>query len=105
MLVVDDDPEFRALAVQMLARLGLSVVCEAATVDAATRAARKLKPQAALVDVGLPDGDGVTLAGALAALPWRPRIVLTSTDPNGDPRVGCAVRRCRCVHREARSIA
>ena len=81
-LVVDDDPEFRALAVQILARLGLSVVGEAATVDEATRAARKLKPQAALVDIGLPDGDGVALACALATLPWRPRIVLTSTDPN-----------------------
>jgi DNA-binding NarL/FixJ family response regulator len=30
----------------------------------------------------LPDGDGVTLARDLTALPWRPRIVLTSTDPD-----------------------
>jgi CheY-like chemotaxis protein len=28
----------------------------------------------------LPDGDGITLARELAALPWRPRIVLTSID-------------------------
>ena len=33
-----------------------------------------------LVDVGLPDGDGISLARELAALPWRPRVVLTSTD-------------------------
>ncbi len=44
-------------------------------------AASELKPDAALVDVGLPDGDGVALARALSALPWSPRIVLTSTDP------------------------
>jgi DNA-binding NarL/FixJ family response regulator len=33
-----------------------------------------------LVDVELPDGDGITLARELAALPWRPRVVLTSID-------------------------
>jgi CheY-like chemotaxis protein len=81
-LVIDDDPEFRAWASRMLTDMGLSVVAEADSVEAATRAARKLRPQSALIDVGLPDGDGVTLAAALAALPWRPRIVLTSTDPD-----------------------
>jgi DNA-binding NarL/FixJ family response regulator len=30
--------------------------------------------------VGLPDGDGITLARKLTALPWRPRVVLTSID-------------------------
>ena len=39
-------------------------------------------PDAVLVDVGLPDRDGVSLAGDLVALSWRPRIVLTSTDPD-----------------------
>jgi DNA-binding NarL/FixJ family response regulator len=81
-LVIDDDPAFRALAVRMLVGMGLAVVGEAGTVEAATRAANTLRPQSALVDVGLPDGDGVTLAGMLASLPWRPRIVLTSSDPD-----------------------
>ena len=79
--VVDDDPEFRALALRMLAGMGLVIVGEADTIEAATRAAMTVKPQSALVDVDLPDGDGVTLASYLAGLPWRPRIVLTSTDP------------------------
>ena len=35
---------------------------------------------AILLDVELPDGDGVTLARELSALPWCPRIVLTSID-------------------------
>jgi DNA-binding NarL/FixJ family response regulator len=35
-----------------------------------------------LVDVGLPDGDGITLAHELSALPWGPRIVLTSVEPD-----------------------
>jgi CheY-like chemotaxis protein len=79
-LVIDDDPAFRELAVRMLETMGLSVVGEADTVQAATAAADKLRPEAALVDVVLPDGDGVTLATELAALPWGPRIVLTSND-------------------------
>jgi CheY-like chemotaxis protein len=81
-LVVDDDSVFRGLALRMLASCGLVVVGEAATVAAAMAAAMELRPAAALVDVGLPDGDGITLAGELCALPWRPRVVLTSTDPD-----------------------
>lgn len=80
-LVIDDDATFRELAVCMLEKMGLSVVGEADTIEAATVAARNLRPEAALVDVALPDGSGVTLAVELAGLPWGPRIVLTSNDP------------------------
>jgi CheY-like chemotaxis protein len=81
-LVVDDDPEFRRLARRLLAGSGLTVIGEADTVAMALEAAESLQPSAILVDVELPDGDGVALARELAALPWRPRIVLTSI--NGD---------------------
>jgi DNA-binding NarL/FixJ family response regulator len=81
-LVIDDDPGFRALAVRMLAGMGLAVVGEADTVEAARRAAADLRPESALVDVGLPDGDGVALARVIAALPWAPRVVITSSDPD-----------------------
>jgi DNA-binding NarL/FixJ family response regulator len=79
-LVVDDDPEFRKLARRLLGASGLSVVGEAGSVAAALSEARRLRPSAALVDVELPDGDGITLARELAALPWRPLVVLTSID-------------------------
>jgi DNA-binding NarL/FixJ family response regulator len=79
-LVVDDDPAFRALAQRVLAAFGLGVAGEAGTAGSAMAAADALRPGAALVDVGLPDGDGVALARELVALPWRPRVVLTSTD-------------------------
>jgi DNA-binding NarL/FixJ family response regulator len=81
-LLVDDDAVFRELARRMLRATGLVVVAEAETVAAAIAAAHAVKPDAALVDVGLPDGDGIALAGELTALPWRPRVVLTSTDPD-----------------------
>jgi CheY-like chemotaxis protein len=80
-LVIDDDATFRNLAREMLERIGCSVIGEAGTMQAGTMAARELRPQAALVDVALPDGSGVALAQELAALPWSLRIVLTSSDP------------------------
>ena len=80
MLVVDDDAEFRELAVRLLAASGLTVVGEADSVAAARAAALQLKPSAFLVDVELPDGDGLDLVRELAGLPWRPSVVLTSID-------------------------
>jgi CheY-like chemotaxis protein len=79
-LVVDDDPEFRKLARRLLAGSGLTVVGEADSIAAGRAATTRLEPSAILLDVELPDGDGVTLARELAALPWQPRIVLTSID-------------------------
>jgi DNA-binding NarL/FixJ family response regulator len=81
-LIVDDDAGFRGLARPMLAACGLVVVGEAETVSTAMVAAMQLRPAAVLVDVGLPDGDGVALAGELSALPWSPRVLLTSIDPD-----------------------
>lgn len=89
-LVVDDDPEFRRLAGRLIAASGLRVVGEADCVAGALVAAARLRPSACLVDVELPDGDGVRLAGELVALAWRPRVVLTSIDgeitSDGDAR-------------------
>jgi DNA-binding NarL/FixJ family response regulator len=84
-LVIDDDPAFRGVARRILVARGLVVVGEAGTVAAASEAALSLRPDAVLVDVGLPDGDGVVLAAQLAALPWHPRVLLTSTDPEVVP--------------------
>lgn len=80
MLVVDDDPAFLALAQRILEGVGIEVVATARDAAEATAAAHALRPDAALVDVGLPDRDGVALAWELVALPWRPQVVLTSTD-------------------------
>jgi CheY-like chemotaxis protein len=70
-LVADDDPEFRELMGRLLAASGLTIVGEAGSVEAAVEAAARLEPSALLLDVELPDGDGVTLARQLAALPWH----------------------------------
>src|SRR5437868_376717 len=79
-LVVDDDAAFRSLARRLLTALGFAHAGEAASVAAALALAGSLRPDAILVDVGLPDGDGIALAEMLTALPWHPRVVLTSSD-------------------------
>ncbi len=79
-LVVDDDPAFRRLAQRILDAFGLAVAGEADTAASAISVAGSLRPDAVLVDVGLPDSDGIALARKLTALPWRPRVVLTSSN-------------------------
>ncbi len=79
-LIVDDDPTFLALATRVLEGIGVEVVATAEDVPAAIAATNATRPEAVLVDVGLPDREGLDLAYELAALPWRPRVVLTSTD-------------------------
>jgi DNA-binding NarL/FixJ family response regulator len=79
-LIVDDDPAFRRLAGRMLTAAGVIVVGQAENVAEGLSMAEELRPDAALVDVGLPDGDGFGLARQLTALPWRPRVVLTSVE-------------------------
>lgn len=83
-LLVDDDPEFLALATRVLEGMDIEVVATAEDAASALSAASGTKPQAALVDVGLPDQDGIELGKQLAALPWRPRVILTSTDNDAD---------------------
>jgi DNA-binding NarL/FixJ family response regulator len=89
-LVVDDDPAFRDVARRILSAVGLVVVGEAGTARCAAVAAEQLKPDALLIDVGLPDGDGVALAVELIGLPWHPRVLLTSTDPEAVASVDVA---------------
>ena len=79
-LVIDDDVTSLDLATRVVEEMGADVVTTAPDGGSAVAAAKKMRPDAALVDVGLPDRDGIDLAYELAALPWRPRVVLMSTD-------------------------
>jgi DNA-binding response OmpR family regulator len=79
-LVVDDDPDFLALATRILHEMGVEEISTARSAATALAEADASRPRAALVDIGLPDRDGIDLARELAGLPWSPRVVLTSTD-------------------------
>jgi CheY-like chemotaxis protein len=78
-LIVDDHPTFRRFARRVLEEAGFSVVAEAADGAAAVAETKALRPAAVLLDVVLPDVSGLEVAAALAALPDRPAVVLTSS--------------------------
>jgi DNA-binding NarL/FixJ family response regulator len=79
-LLVDDDAAFRRSAARLLADHGYDVVGEASTVAEARAAVARLRPAGLLLDVNLPDGNGVTFAAELTRGPEPPRVLLTSTD-------------------------
>jgi DNA-binding NarL/FixJ family response regulator len=73
-LVVDDSAAFRATARVLLGARGYEVVGVADSVASGLAAARELRPDAVLLDVNLPDGDGLSAARAFEA-----DVVLVST--------------------------
>jgi DNA-binding NarL/FixJ family response regulator len=89
-LIVDDDERFRRLAARLLAASGFDVVGEVGSCASAVIAAKASRPATALVDVNLPDGDGIWLSRELAKLPWAPRVVLISGDADAGGAVAVA---------------
>jgi DNA-binding NarL/FixJ family response regulator len=79
LLIVDDHAGFRRLARRVLRAEGLDVVGEAGDGRSALRAVERLRPDAVLLDVLLPDLDGFEVADCLAAMAQPPRVVLTSS--------------------------
>jgi DNA-binding NarL/FixJ family response regulator len=78
-LIVDDHAGFRASARRMLEAGGFEVAGEAEDAASARSALRELQPDAILLDVQLPDGDGVALASEWTANGSGPQIVLCSS--------------------------
>ncbi len=78
-LIVDDHPSFRTSARLLLEHEGFEVVGEAADGAGGLAATSRLNPDVVLLDVGLPDGDGLDLAARLRTVDHRPTIVLTSS--------------------------
>ncbi len=79
-LIVDDSPDFRALAAELLAERGFDMVVTAADGQEALAAAAGGWPDGILVDLNLPGPDGFAVAASLAAACPAARIVLTSAD-------------------------
>lgn len=78
-VIVDDHPGFRASVRALLEAGGLRVVGETALGSAAVDLVRRLRPQLVLLDVMLPDIDGIDVAERLARLDDPPALVLTSS--------------------------
>jgi DNA-binding NarL/FixJ family response regulator len=78
-LIVDDHPSFRASARMLLESEGYEVIGEAEDGSSALRAVQELKPDIVLLDVQLPDIDGIEVASQLTANGAGPAVVLTSS--------------------------
>jgi two-component system, NarL family, response regulator DevR len=79
-LIVDDAPIFRDAARELLERRGYTVVGEADSAASAMGEVARLAPDAALVDIRLPDGDGFELSAALTRQHPRLAVLLASAD-------------------------
>lgn len=89
-LIVDDHAGFRRMARRVLEASGLTIVGEAEDAASAITAVGVLDPEVVLLDVLLPDGDGFTVAEAIAQLAGRARVVLTSSRDLEDLRTRLA---------------
>jgi two-component system KDP operon response regulator KdpE len=78
-LVVDDERQIRRLICASLSREGYTVI-EAEDGRAALALAASRKPDAALIDLGLPDRDGLELVSAFAAKGDMALIVVSARD-------------------------
>ena len=82
-LVVDDDPHVRRFLRTALSGHGY-IVLEAATVAEAVSSIANKRPTIVLLDLGLPDGDGLAVLRVLRADSRVPVIVLSARGQEGD---------------------
>jgi DNA-binding NarL/FixJ family response regulator len=82
-LIVDDSAIFRVQARTLLTADGFDVVGEAPDGLSGLEAARTLRPDLVLLDIGLPDVEGFEVARALAVDGPPPFVVLTSSREAG----------------------
>ena len=77
-LVADDAAIVRLVTAQMLESAGHEVAGAASTGKEAIRLYGQLRPDVALIDVNMPEVDGLSAAGAIRQLDPDARIVLMS---------------------------
>ncbi len=77
-LIVDDQPAFRQHLRRLLTYAGLTVVGEAGDISEAEKLAGSMQPDLAVVDVMLPDINGLEGVSRLKALRPALRVILVS---------------------------
>jgi DNA-binding NarL/FixJ family response regulator len=90
-LVVDDQPIVRSAVRVLLDAAGeFEAVGEAASGNEAIDAVEQLDPDLVLLDVRMPDMDGIEAASRIQATHRRTVVVLMSSDPETEPRASAA---------------
>jgi two-component system KDP operon response regulator KdpE len=82
-LVIDDDPQIRRFLRAALGSYG-HLVIDVATVAAGIEAIARKRPSVILLDLGLPDGDGLMVLQAIRPDNAVPVIVLSARGQEGD---------------------
>jgi DNA-binding response OmpR family regulator len=88
LLLVDDEPELLKMVSDILVDTGFENILVAASVKEAVAAVKNEKPDLAILDVMLPDGDGFSLMQQLRTFTNVPVIFLTARDEAADKLAG-----------------
>jgi DNA-binding NarL/FixJ family response regulator len=94
-LIVDDSPQFRDAAAELLAERGFEVLAAAADGTQALAAAVEACPDGILLDINLPGQNGFAVAASLAGACPGVRIVLTSANFSRVPQE--LLRECAAI--------
>ena len=89
-LVVEDEPGIARVVEDYLARAGFRVVVAATAADALA-AARSARPALVVLDLGLPDADGLDVTRELRRVANVPIVMLTARGDESDRIVGLEV--------------
>src|SRR4051812_22253242 len=81
-VIVDDHPVFRATVRELLERRGFAVVGEADGAQAGLQAVEASAPDAVVLDVQLPDGNGIDVCRMLTEANPALTVLLVSADGN-----------------------
>ena len=88
LLLVDDEPELLKMLTTILRDAGFQNIVTASSIKESILAAQNEKPDMAVLDVMLPDGDGFALLGQLRSFTDMPVIFLTAKDAATDRLAG-----------------
>jgi DNA-binding NarL/FixJ family response regulator len=89
-LIVDDSETVRGRLAEMLAGVaGVEVAGQAASVAAARQAIAQLRPEAVILDLHLPDGNGLAVMAAARAAPPAPKFVVLTNYATPQYRQRC----------------
>ena len=100
-LIVDDHPSFRRFARRLFEEAGFAVIGEASDGRSAVVTARDLQPDLVLLDVMLPDMNGMEVADAL---PPTTLVLLVSSRSAGDLGLPTLDSRYRFLRKDELSL-
>ncbi|RXZ80907.1 DNA-binding response regulator [Paenibacillaceae bacterium] len=87
-MIVDDEPEIRVMIERFLRKEGFFRIYTAADFAAAMAVCRTDKPDIAILDVMLPDGDGFSLLSAIRSFSDLPVLFLSARGEDEDRLLG-----------------